>query len=187
MRTSADNISMLYYATIILLHRPFYSTPAHHLQCRNASHCLEKLVLILEKTFGVTRLTYLIAYCIYTGASIIVPDVKAGDLEASTKMQTFLRALHGGVATCPLVQRSIDIITNSLDPEREELETPRGPAAPAEDVASGRYLPAFPFPDTQSAFSVEPTVGGLDLDAFTLLDCFPEYHTTSAEAEWYMP
>lgn len=178
--------SMLYYATIILLHRPFYSTSAHHLQCRNASHCLEKLTLTLEKTFGVTRITYIIAYCIYTGASVIVPDVKAGDLEASTKMQTFLRALRGGVSTCPLLQRSIDITTNSLNPGRDDLRTPGASIGPTEDLASGRYLPAFPLPGTSPTFDNEPSLGALDFDAFTVLDCFPEYHTTSAEANWYL-
>lgn len=32
-------------------------------------------------------------------------------------MQTFLRALQGGLATCPVLQRSLDIIANGLKPD----------------------------------------------------------------------
>jgi hypothetical protein len=177
---------MLYYATIILLHRPFYSSPSHHIQCRNASHCLEKLVIILDKTFGVTRLTYLIIYCIYTGASVIVQDVKAGDLEAKSKMETFLGALRGGVSTCPLVQRSIDIITNSTKPNSRGPDAAHLPDISHVNTSTGRYLPAFPFPETQSNFDHSLGSASMDLDAFTLLDCFPEDHTNITDAEWYL-
>src|SRR3569833_1403615 len=115
---------MLYYATIILLHRPFYSTPAHHAACRRASDNLEKFLLLLEKTFGFTRSTYLMAYCIYTGASALVQDVKLGDVEAARKIQTYIRALRQGVTTCPLEQRSLAIITGSLRAEPAQRPPP---------------------------------------------------------------
>jgi hypothetical protein len=108
--------SLLYHATVILLHRPFYSSPAHHAACRTASDCIETLLLLLEKTFGFTRITYLMGYCIYTGASVLVHDVRSGDYGARMKMQTFLRALRLGVKSCPLLARSLAIITHSLPP-----------------------------------------------------------------------
>ncbi|CAK7221733.1 hypothetical protein SBRCBS47491_004627 [Sporothrix bragantina] len=107
--------NLLYHTTIILLHRPFYASPVHHAACRQAADHLERLLLLLERTFGFRRITYLMAYCVYTGASVLVQDVKQGcDAAAAAKIQTFLRALRLGVASCPLVRRSLDIITASL-------------------------------------------------------------------------
>ncbi|PVH70719.1 hypothetical protein DL98DRAFT_436466, partial [Cadophora sp. DSE1049] len=105
--------NLLFYTTTILLHRPFYSSPSHHAACRQAAINMEKMVLLVEKTFGFTRITYLMAYCIYTGASVLLPDDKSGDRDARARIDTFLRALEGGRTTCPMVQRSLDIIINS--------------------------------------------------------------------------
>ena len=69
---AASTSSLLYYTTVILLHRPFYSVPAHHAACREAADNIEKLLLLLEKTFGFTRISYLIAYCVYTGAAVMM-------------------------------------------------------------------------------------------------------------------
>jgi len=176
---------MLYYATVILLHRPFNSTPVHHLECRNASHCLEQLIVCLENTFGLTRLTYLIAYCVYTGASVVVPDVNAGDLGASAKMQTFLRALQGGVETCPIVQRSIDIINSNLTPQMQNLDTFSSTGTDNAEQAAGRYLPAFPVPQSEINFDIDWSAENLDMDSFSLLNCFPEFTTTSLDPELY--
>ncbi|CAK7231112.1 hypothetical protein SEUCBS140593_007815 [Sporothrix eucalyptigena] len=265
--------NLLYYTTIILLHRPFYSSPLHHAACRQAADCLERLLLLLERTFGFRRITYLMAYCVYTGASVLVQDVKQGDVAAGAKIQTFLRALRLGVASCPLVRRSLDIITASLGAETSsaasqqppnekevvvvessESDSPSPPAAPniippnvmmdqptlmtgtpapldnsssaGNPLMMRNYLPAFPYYHTQLDFS--DAVGGgiatdnsgmntasnipqnmansgsnvpgsgvggdvydlsaMDIDAFSLLDCFPENHLDSATAaSWYMP
>jgi len=181
--------SLLYYTTIILLHRPFYSAAAHHMACRRAADSLEKLLLLLERTFGFTRVTYLMGYCIYTGASAVTHDVKAGDVDASRKMQTFLRALQQGTATCPLLQRSLDIINNCL----RTSPAPYAGDTPAEDTLNaitGDYLPAFPYLDLQvGADSSNQTMdlSVMDLDGFSLLDSFPENHIGTSTAEWYLP
>src|SRR3954447_12004114 len=117
--------SLLYYTTVILLHRP----TGDQIACRNAANSIEKLLLLLEGTFGFTRITYLIAYCIYTGASAMLQGVKSGDSEASTRMETFLRALNTGVQSCPILQRSLDIINASMNipiPIPEAQSAPRG-------------------------------------------------------------
>ena len=57
---------------MILLHRPRGNQAA----CRSAANSIEKLLLLLEGTFGFTRVTYLIACCIYTGASAMIRGVK---------------------------------------------------------------------------------------------------------------
>lgn len=162
-----------------MLHRPFYSSDIHHIACRNASNNIEKLLVLLEGTFGFTRVTYLIAYCVYTAASATIPDVKAGDLEAKSRMATFHRALKGAITSCPIVQRSIDIINNSLQSDSSDL-------GPTNEIVDGsrNYLPAFPY---QSEYSDETMFGNMDFDA-SLLECFPENHIDNTMASgWYWP
>ncbi len=128
------------------------------------------------------------AYCIYTGASVMVQDVKLGDLEASRKIQTFLRALKQGVMSCPLVQRSLDIINTSLHTEKPYYAPAEDNSAAAEALMTRNYLPAFPYRDLQVDYvSGAPPMGAMDLDAFSLLDCFPENHIDNIPGEWYMP
>lgn len=124
------------------------------------------------------------AYCIYTAASAMIQDVKAGDLEASTKMSTFLRALKGGVTTCPVVQRSLDIINNSLQASPPQ---PTSSITDATETLGRNYLPAFPYRDAPVDFMNEGDFSTMDLDAFSLLDCFPENHILEGSSEWYMP
>ncbi|KAL1893025.1 hypothetical protein Sste5346_006706 [Sporothrix stenoceras] len=267
--------NLLYYTTLILLHRPFYSSPVHHAACRQAADHLERLLLLLERTFGFRRITYLMAYCVYTGASVLVQDIKQShgkDAAAASKIQTFLRALRLGVVSCPLVRRSLDIITDSLgdalaegQPAEKDVVVVSSsesdsssssakeasvtapptvmvdpvittPAPPHDDPSSStgtvpsnpllrNYLPAFPYYHAQLDFfdtSGSGNSGGIstdtsgmgngglpqnmppnntfgpgsdpydmaamDIDAFSLLDCFPENHLDSATAAaWYMP
>jgi hypothetical protein len=75
------------------------------------------------------------AYCIYTSASVLLNDVNAGDREAGEGMHTLLRALRGGIATCPILQRSLDIITNNLRPPKSGLQPPSAQPRP-QDVQS---------------------------------------------------
>ena len=137
------------------------------------------------------------SYCIYTGAAVLVHDVKAGDVGASGKLQTFLRALHQGTATCPLLQRSIDIINNSLhgDPSAAigtpaPLSTGNLPSNQAMPAVSS-YLPAFPYTDMQLNLNQVSGqqlthVGGMDVDSFAMLDCFPENHMdATSQNSWF--
>jgi hypothetical protein len=112
----------------------------------------------------------------------MIQDVKACDLDASAKMGTFLRALKGGVTTCLVVQRSLDIINNSLQTPLAELPSS------INDTAEGRnYLPAFPYRDAQVDYTNVGDFATIDLDSFSLLDCFPENHIMDGTGEWYIP
>lgn len=179
----SNKCSLLYYTTIILLHRPFYSLTVHHTACRNAANNIEKLLLLLETTFGFTKITYLMAYCIYTGASAMVQDVKAGDLDAKSKMTTFLRALKGGLKTCPIVQRSIEIINNGLQGGLSRVPEIDNSAP---DTSMRNYLPAFPYRDAQIGPSNETNYSVMDIDTFSWLDSFPENHIDAVTGEWYI-
>jgi hypothetical protein len=128
-------------------------------------------------------MTYLMAYCIYTAASAMIQDVKAGDLDTTAKMRTLLRALEGGKATCPVVQRSLDIINNSLHSPLTEPPS----SIDTTDGLVRNYLPAFPYPDAQIDCTNEGNFRTMDLNAFSLLDCFPENHIVEGTSEWYMP
>ncbi len=124
------------------------------------------------------------AYCIYTGASVMVQDVKAGELDAEGRMNTFIRALKGGLTTCPIVQRSIDIIKNALHSGHSK---PMKLHEIGPDSLMRRYLPAFPYGDAQMNTSNETAHSFVDLDAFALLDSFPENHIHAATGEWGLP
>lgn len=167
----SNNSSLLYFTTIILLHRPFYSSPAHHAACRKASGDIEKLLLLLERTFGFSRITYLIAYCIYTGASVTIQEMK--EFTATAKLDNFLRALKHGISACPIVQRSLDIITKRLDTEATEVASKQPGCLSSEGLG---YLPAFPSSDMGFDAFLNGELGPMDvdLDGFSVLDCFPE-------------
>ncbi|KAK6066776.1 Nitrogen assimilation transcription factor nirA 3 [Seiridium cupressi] len=145
--------NLLYYATIILLHRPFNSLPIHHAACRQAADSAERLLILFERTFGFTKLSYLSAYCIYTSASVMVQDAKAGDALASRKTETFLRALNVAAKTCQLIQRSLDIITNSLNAEgTRPAAVGKSNQTSENNLLNRQYLPAFLYRDAQINF-----------------------------------
>jgi hypothetical protein len=98
-------------------------------------------------------------------------------------MNTFLRALKGAIASCPIEQRSIDIINNSLNslqPDPADLR----PQSDSTVDGSRNYLPAFPY---QSEHSNEAMFGNLEIDS-SLLECFPENHIDNTMSmDWYWP
>jgi hypothetical protein len=116
---------------------------------------------------------------------IIVQDVKAGDLEAKSKVNTFLRALKGGLKTCPIVKRSIEIINNGLKSGGQSRVVDIDKSVPDSFVRN--YLPAFPYGDTQMDLSNENNHSLTDLDAFAFLESFPENHIDTVAGEWYLP
>ena len=122
------------------------------------------------------------AYCIYTAASATTQDVRAGDLDARANMSTFLRALTDGLKSCPVIQRSIDIINNSLHGVSPE---PRSISENNIDGFTRNYLPAFPY--MQLDYMNDAGIGNMELDT-SLLDSFPEDHIDSnVTSEWYWP
>lgn len=93
--------NLLYHTSVILAHRPFWSGPAHYEACVSAAQSIEKLLLLIERTFGFDNITYLMAYCVYTGASALLRDAKSGNADAAAKVQTFTRALRTGAKKMP--------------------------------------------------------------------------------------
>ncbi|GAB1207068.1 hypothetical protein APSETT445_005775 [Aspergillus pseudonomiae] len=154
------------------------------------SDSIEKLLLLFERSFGFTRITYLMSYCIYTAASVLMQDVKKGDFDAQVKIQTFLQALRQGTRACPVVQRSLHIITNSLRADATNVPDAKLACAPTGQTPLARnYLPAFPYPDLDVGYSTNLNRGSTDLDGSTLLDCFPEtqYGVMDSGGECFFP
>lgn len=168
--------SILYFATVILAHRPFWPAPAYYQVCIRAAQGMEKLLLLLESTFSFDNITYLMGYCIYTGASAILEDAKNNQGAAHPTMQTFLRALNGGMRKCPLLERSLHIIIKGLKRASEHHAVPdqRGVASASFDTNS--YIPAFPYFDTMSPNDMDMDVylNSMNIDAMATLDCYPE-------------
>lgn len=189
---------MLYYASVILAHRPFWSVPAHYEACISAARAIEKLVLLLESTFGLENITYLMGYCIYTGASAVLEEAKISNQgTAHPELRTFLRALNAGMLRCPLLERSLDIIAKSLS--RVSLQQPHRPSSIAAngnsqcsaqipiDTEGGHinsYIPAFPYldPDVPLDFNnMASYATDSRLNSIAMLDSFPEMWLDNGE------
>lgn len=164
---------MLYYTTIILLYRPFRSNSSCRAACREAAEGVESLLLRMEQVFGLSRCTYIMAYCSYTAATVAVQDTRDGVPGARRRLDTYIRALKALSQSCPGIRRSIDIISRCLasdvvgasladyDQTKEPLSGAADATAneqqtlksmnesqsvPVGDIDSMQYqMPAFPF------------------------------------------
>lgn len=168
---------MLYFASVILTHRPFWSVPVYYQVCVQASESIEKLVLLLETTFGLDNITYLMGYCIYTGASVSLEDAKKNNNSAHPSLRTFLRALNSGMRRCRLLERSLNIIIKEMSHSFQDQTILEGRAEINEPAAAtSGYIPAFPYidPAGASGLDVDTYFDGIDLSSMHVLDCYPE-------------
>jgi hypothetical protein len=187
IRSVITNIgSFLYHATAILLHRPFSSATIHFQTCMKAARDMETLLLLYEKTFGFENITYLMAYCIYTGATALLQDVKAGSQDASAKIRTFTRALRQGLKKCPLLQRSLDNIEKGM--QSTHASQPTVPTFQTlQDPNNHAFISAFPYYDYPGANSNDTNVdfGHANGAISSMLDCFPEVYV--GNSDWWPP
>ncbi|KAI8946143.1 fungal-specific transcription factor domain-containing protein [Xylaria longipes] len=167
--------NLLYFASVILAHRPFWSVTVHYEVCVSASRSIEKLILLLESTFELENITYLMGYCIYTGASAILEEAKSHKGNAFTTLQTFLRVLNAGMKKCPMLKRSLDIIIKGLSRINE-------PSNPSAEVQLDMMLPSIStFPCYEPTIGIEFDINSYSGDSYmnSGLDCFPELHMAS--------
>ncbi|RGP72459.1 nitrogen assimilation transcription factor nit-4 [Fusarium sporotrichioides] len=135
--------------------------------------------LLSESTFGFENITYLMGYCIYTGASAVLEDAKNNGGASHPTMQTFLRALNGGMARCPLLERSLHIIIKGL--KRSPVYRVPDENCLSDSTATGAavnsYIPAFPYLDPVSPndFDMDAYLHSMvNMDTMASLDCYPE-------------
>ncbi|EMT68806.1 hypothetical protein FOC4_g10004894 [Fusarium odoratissimum] len=163
---------MLYHTTIILLHRPFLNNLVCWKACQEASECVEQLLQLLDSTFGFQRFTYIMAYCTYTAATVVVQDMKNGRPDTAERFKMFMRALDAITVSCPGIQRSIDILTKGLGTVVEQ-DQEMSPAVPEQ----APQIPAFPYTDFGYIFAEGVDETSHDTTAssnpFFSLDSFP--------------
>ncbi|EGU73557.1 hypothetical protein FOXB_15937 [Fusarium oxysporum f. sp. conglutinans Fo5176] len=137
-----------------------------------ASQCVEQLLQLLDNTFGFQRFTYIMAYCTYTAATVVVQEMKNGRPDTAERFKMFMRALNAITVSCPGIQRSIDILTKGLGTAVEQdQEIP--PAVPEQ----APQIPAFPYTDFGYIFAegVDETSHDTTTSSnpFFSLDSFP--------------
>ncbi|KPI44682.1 Nitrogen assimilation transcription factor nit-4 [Cyphellophora attinorum] len=161
--------STLYYTSRILLHRPFRHDPQCQTICREAAQEVEDLILLLEKSFGLSHCTYLMSYSAYTAATVALQDLHDGLDGAQAKINTCLRALYAVRSSCPGIQTSINIVIRNLD---------RRPVAPKPQVEQQQQQFSSAI-DTGPTYTFDggwdelnPSVGDFSTLAFNGLDNF---------------
>ncbi|KAF4450509.1 hypothetical protein F53441_6364 [Fusarium austroafricanum] len=148
-----------------------------------------------NNSFGFQRFTYVMAYCTYTAATVVVQDLKDGRPGTVERFKTFTRALNAIRASCPGIQRSIDILTavlesnggtTSVNQGTEEPEGEADPDVPLPALCQFPQIPVFPYldfgtmstdrPDDANPDTTASTNPFFDLDSFPQLwfDDFPE-------------
>ncbi|GAB7345960.1 hypothetical protein MBLNU457_4185t2 [Dothideomycetes sp. NU457] len=187
-------VCLLHYATIILLHRPLGDLPFTKTALREASRGIEVLLLLLERSFGFTRMTYLMSYCAYTGATVAVEDLSNGLPGAVESVQTFIRALEGARrTTCPVIASSLDIIKMNIAQKCPDklamLNLPMDqvvhPSHPGH-VSQQGMMPAFPYQPIQmdysghhtNVFAVDPTASSM------MLNSYPQHFVDMRDEGW---
>jgi hypothetical protein len=176
-RPQLMDLSMLYFTSVILTHRPFWTVPQNYSICVEASQHIARLVLLFESTFGLDNITYLMGYCIYTGASVSLEEAKKMNNAEHSTLRTFLRALNCGMRRCRLLERSLNIIIKKMSHAFYDAG-PMGNRAPANNATTDTsgFIPAFPYIDPIGAggMNFDWHFNGTDTSSMTLLDCFPE-------------
>ncbi|EXJ70401.1 uncharacterized protein A1O5_06469 [Cladophialophora psammophila CBS 110553] len=167
--------NLLYHTALILLHRPFQSSTTCRTICRKASEQVEQLLLRLKNTFGFTRVTYLMAYCTYTAATIAVQDLREGLAGSSQRTRTYLSALTAVKSSCPGIQRSVDIIMASIG-SSWNLDMLEDDLPDSYAILASHPMPAFPFYDQNlnAALNVDFPGPVFNPQHISTLDSFPE-------------
>lgn len=163
---------MLYYTTTILLHRPFRKNTECRSKCRQAAAEVEHLLLLLENTMGLTHVTYLMAYCAYTAATVAMLDLHDSVEGSQARVNTFLRALYSVRTSCPGIQRSIDIVIKGFEYSRQSKSSGPSKSISGDTPGQPDPLPAFPIQeysefDDWNAFSQHTLPFG-SLDPYAL-------------------
>ncbi|KAF5693641.1 regulatory protein [Fusarium denticulatum] len=157
--------------THFVAQQPFLNNPACWKACQEASQCVEQLLQLLETTFGFQRFTYIMAYCTYTAATVVVQDMKNGRHDTTQRFKMFMRALNAITVSCPGIQRSIDILTRGLGTVSVAQEPPAFPE-------QAPQIPAFPYTDFGYVFAegVDETSHdtATSSNPFFNLDSFPQ-------------
>lgn len=141
---------MLFYTTTILLHRPFRSNPRCRAICTQATTEMEHLLQLLDTNLGLRHVTYLMAYCAYTAATVALLDLNDQIDGSQARLNTYLRALYSLRTSCPGIQRSIDIVIKAMSNVQPTQPAVSAPQTMPERPVDPGPLPMFPFDDVDA-------------------------------------
>lgn len=128
------------------------------------------------------------AYCTYTAATIAVEDLNDGASGALEGVKTFIRALEGAKVTCPVVQRSLDIIQSSIaqnsTAQLPVMDLP--PGRPAQESYTHNTMPAFPYQQIPIDFSGRAEMfAGIDpAVSSSMLNSYPQHYLDMRDEHW---
>lgn len=182
---------MLFFASVILLHRPLHNVMSCRAASREAYQNIEALLLLMERTFGFERFTYLVGWATYVATSVAVEDMNDGSAMATESVRNFIRALEGAKRTCPIIQVSLDIIHRSIarrSPTQLALVEPVMHAMPhPNQIHPGMPapMPTFPYQQMQvdigsrqDIFAVDPTMSS------AMLNAYPQHYLDLRDDNW---
>ena len=109
------------------------------------------------------------AYCTYTAATVVVQDMKDGRPGTRGRFETFMRALNAIRASCPGIQRSIDILTRGLNSSDGPKTAASNEKGLTEEQGPGSQMPAFPYYDFSDCVETGSINPFFDLDSFPQL------------------
>lgn len=119
------SLNLLYHTLHVILWRPYQSAQecsglaerAHKI-CVETANTIHDMFLLYSETFNLSRMTYLISYCVYSAATVDVGEMRSpiqADREAAAaRLGVSLRILESEARQTPGVRRSIDIIKRQL-------------------------------------------------------------------------
>ncbi|KAF4958105.1 hypothetical protein FGADI_2663 [Fusarium gaditjirri] len=149
--------------------------PSHLLLCF-AYTCKMSVIIndiLFDNAFGFQRFTYIMAYCTYTAATVVVQDMKNGRPDTANRFKMFMRALNAITVSCPGIQRSIDILTKGMGTAAEQDKE-----IPPTALEQTPQMPAFPYTDFGYIFAegVDETSHDTTTSSnqFFSLDSFPQ-------------
>lgn len=135
------SLNLLYYTTLILLHRPLIMITAGDLgqpaaqksytTCVSATAAIHNLLVLQGKTFGLNHVSYLNAYCAYIAATIAVlrfeREYRPGeDYQSSTQalgLNFLLEVLQHTANAMSSLERSVAIIRKRMKAVLERQAT----------------------------------------------------------------
>ena len=119
------SLNLLFYTLRVILWRPYRNLcQDSSLAQRARTTCVETAItihgmfLLYSKTFDLSKMTYLISYCVYSAATVDVEEMRSpiqvNRESAALRLGVSLRILENEARQTPGVRRSIDIIRRQL-------------------------------------------------------------------------
>jgi hypothetical protein len=119
------SLNLLYQTLHLIIWRPYQKSSVDseladraRTRCVSTADTINSMFMLYSKTFNLSRMTYLISYCVYSAATVNVEEMRSPVLHdreaAAARLGLSLRILENEARQTPGVRRSIDIIRRQL-------------------------------------------------------------------------